>query len=587
MKQRIYIFLLLVLLGTLAPLHLSGQGTDVKAEANPKKLAVGQTGTYSIRFFNTSSIPNINTPRVSGIDFSDSPNQMQSHNIVNGRRSTEIRLTWQIIPQEKGTYTIPGRTISLQGNSYRIPDVTLEVVEPSEEFKSRHFLRVDIPEKDRYYVGEAIPVTLRLYVREDVNLEDLALPSRNGDNFSQTEFSRNPEQFSTSYQGQRFRVVEWTIILTPLKSGESELQFKQAIAVSARSQNSSRRSVFDFGRSRTERVNLSSPLRELDILPVPEENRPDSYSGAIGQFDVQGKLINRDLTVGEPTTISLEISGKGNFDRIIAPQLPDSDNWKFYPPKSTFESKSDRNFEGKKHFEYILVPQKTEIEYAPELSYSFFDPYKHEFVTTVVEAKPVSVMPAPDGSKSNTGTSSIAPAPESSSDPQTLRPLAPQVGKLHEYYTPAWERPGPWGGLALAIMGVILSAYGLRKRKSEKEDLILQQHRLLKQQARKHLKAATDAANKQDAQAFFKSACNAIREQVATVEFTIQNPSTFTSEDIENRLSKSQTPEQTAKRIVEIFSKAEAAQFGGVQPDKSSMYSLARELSEHLSRIQK
>jgi hypothetical protein len=49
---------------------------------------------------------------------------------------------------------------------------------------------------------------------------------------------------------------------------------------------------------------------------LPEEGRPDNYSGAVGQFVFDVKVKPTEVALGDPITITLQITGEGNVDSI-------------------------------------------------------------------------------------------------------------------------------------------------------------------------------------------------------------------------------------------------------------------------------
>ena len=100
---------------------------------------------------------------------------------------------------------------------------------------------------------------------------------------------------------------------------------------------------------------------------------PKSFSGAIGQFNIGVNVDNKSTRVNEPIMLSLKLSGTGNFDRIQAPELLKTDDWRSYPPESNFEADPVNELRGTKRFDYIFVPEKSGTLTLPEVNFSFSD----------------------------------------------------------------------------------------------------------------------------------------------------------------------------------------------------------------------
>ena len=176
-----------------------------------------------------------------------------------------------------------------------------------------------------------------------------------------------------------------------------------------------------------------------------ENNKPKDFTGAIGNF---GAILNdpatRTIEVGEPITISLSITGKGNFDRISAPQLTGEKIWKIYDPKSDFTPTDQFGYEGTKTFEYILIPQKEGQLNIPPVAFNFFNPEKKMFETIEIPSIPVTVTPSPQGSSTFTQTPTPGSIKSEEVDiPQAKHLLGIQreIGTWHYNTLPVFTRP--------------------------------------------------------------------------------------------------------------------------------------------------
>src|SRR5439155_9851478 len=100
-------------------------------------------------------------------------------------------------------------------------------------------------------------------------------------------------------------------------------------------------------------VTLTSRPVTLEVNPLPP-NAPPSFSGAVGIFSLSSDVKPKKAQIGDPLTVTASISGRGNFDRVTAPQLESDRGWHTYPPGSSFKPNDDIGISGTKTFEMVL-----------------------------------------------------------------------------------------------------------------------------------------------------------------------------------------------------------------------------------------
>ncbi|MBN8709272.1 MAG: hypothetical protein BGO12_13195 [Verrucomicrobia bacterium 61-8] len=251
--------------------------------------------------------------------------------------------------------------------------------------------------KTSAYVGEVIPVEIRFYFNANYPTQLINQPDFGGDGFTVMDFSK-PTQREQEINGVPYNVVIFQTAITAVKSGPLEIppaKIMGRIQVPAR--GSSQDDFFSgffggqgFGTTAREMTVSTKPSR-IDIKPLPKENRPEDFSGAIGQFSLDAKATPKKVDAGEPVTLSVKVAGRGNFNAITAPTLVDAENWRSYPPNEKFTpSASDPiGYNGEKVFEYTIVA-RSDATLTPSPEFSFFDPAVEKYVT--LKAPPIAVV---------------------------------------------------------------------------------------------------------------------------------------------------------------------------------------------------
>src|ERR1700730_9270631 len=98
-------------------------------------------------------------------------------------------------------------------------------------------------------------------------------------------------------------------------------------------------------------INVESPGQELKVFEQSAEGRPADFHGAIGTCAIESDISPVRGEVGDPLTLRMRGIGAGNFDRVDSAMLQRVEQWKTYPPKSTFNTTDPMRHKGEKVFE--------------------------------------------------------------------------------------------------------------------------------------------------------------------------------------------------------------------------------------------
>ena len=118
----------------------------------------------------------------------------------------------------------------------------------------------------------------------------------------------------------------------------------------------------------------ASPV-SMNVIALPEEGRPDQFSGAIGTFHLAVEAQPTTIAPGDPVTLTMSLSGTGNFDNVSAPLLSDTEGIKTYTPNSSFYP-GNQGEQSRKVFEQALVIKDAKVKQIPPAVFSYFDPLK-------------------------------------------------------------------------------------------------------------------------------------------------------------------------------------------------------------------
>ena len=344
--------------------------------------------------------------------------------IINGKVSAGLTYTYFIQPQKTGTFEIGPAEINVDGEKMDSNTVKLVVKAAAERNgtdRTPVFLEASIASPD-VYVEEQVLYILKLYRRVNVNNLTLSLPQLEHIAFKQLG---KPRDYQATVAGSTYYVLEVRYSLSASKEGAYLIgPSKMNMTVRGRRSQSllddffkdsfshSPFSTFSSGRPLTV---AADPL-ELNVLALPQEERPTDFSGLVGSFRMESNLQPSRLRAGESATLTVQINGKGNINRIPDIDLPELPFARSYNDQPLLETQSDeQGIGGRKTMKWALVPQKTGQFEIPSLRLSFFNPDTEKYDVLQTSVHTLSVLPGTNQASAAVQTSpSIAATAETS-----------------------------------------------------------------------------------------------------------------------------------------------------------------------------
>ena len=554
----------------------------VSARFEPARVAVGSTSQYIVEIVETDDskkpaaerITSLPIPSDGGLTLRNGrTSNSQSTRITNG--VSEYSITQQLIidavSQTAGNFTIPAYIFEYKGGRLQAPTATLTVVEGSADVAPTVdeliFLQANAPEQ--LYVGQTTSILLKLYVSSSVQLRGMNPFERSADGFTVSELPEQSVESVEMFNGRRYRVYSWPFTITPISAGSQDLNFQFTLAAQMPDQRNTQASQFGGGMfdnffGRSERFNIYSPPTQIDVRTLPTEGKPESYSGAIGQFNMELSADSDSTRVEEPIMLSLKLNGSGNFDRIKGPEMPQARGWRSYMPESTFEPNESQPLKGMKRFDYVFIPEKAGSLKLPEVKFSYFDPSTEKYVELSSPALTVKVAPSNRPAIATTPTETdnqdAAPAinlTKALSPEELLITLDYRPRKGRHIETDLLSSPF-FKGLNSAAF-VVLTTAGIviyrRKRLHQNADYALAH------KAKQALKAAVKESQSSDAAVFYRSAQCAIR-LAATVR-TKRNLRSADFAELEVSFKQSQVPNGVIEQASALFNEADNHRFSG------------------------
>jgi hypothetical protein len=615
----------LVVMLPLADTASASKSVSVDAQLSHQSFAVDQAARLTITVTGGRDA-DIELPRVDNLRFQPR-GQSSQINMVNGNFSSSIAYNYLVQGMEPGEYTIAPITVRVGAETLHTEPIKLTITKSgqlpesgqqgSKNIEDIAFIRITPGDKQKniHFSGELVPITLRLYLSSDYKFEIDKLPVLVADGVVMEPLSEKPQQTRERLDGNTFIVVSWQTTLSGIKTGSHPFSFSLEAGLLLPRQRQARSpfsgsspfggslfddSIFDnfFGNYERRQVNIKSPELQFTVLPLPEENRPPGFSGAIGDFSLSITASPTEVEVGEPITLTSIISGRGNFDRVEAPHLPESGLWKSYSPTAEFKPGTEAG-SGSKSFEQAVVIRKKEVAEIPPLSFSYFDPLKKSYRTLTSPPIALKVKGALKGETKSEGVGSTTaqqPAPPQPAPGQqpvaavaetvpSLSPplpgLAPQKlepgsyqSRLQPLYLSSWYLTAS----ALLLLSSVIALIVRYRRQKLRSNPQLQRQKEGQKVLVQDLLVIERAISSGDSGVFLTSCRRAIQNQFA--DRCHVAPAAISLSDL-----RSETSPDSALR--KIFSLADQAAYGGAALSAREMSELYADLKRELEGVQK
>src|SRR3989449_3018525 len=487
-------FLIGITAGILAAGFAFADSPGVTAVLSNSEIVVGETVELQIKVAGPGDARPPEEISVDGLEI-HATGQSRQFEIHNFATSSSVTYNYTILPLRAGRFTIPPQTVRAGGNLLKTPELTLNVadspsrpsgVRPSRGTQTQSvrasdlvFAELIVPQKTAY-VGEIVPVQIRMGFDPRVRPRLIEPPEITGQGFTAQKLQESG-QSSETINGRPFDVVTYKTAIAAARAGKFEVgpvkAKAQVLVPRPRSAPRSRsRSPFDLfelddpfsdpffsnpfaqiGERRE--IEIKSEPVALEVKPLPPK-APPSFSGAIGNFTMTTDAKPKSVQVGDPITVTAAISGRGNFDRVNAPEVEDERGWHKYPPSSKFNQDDEVGISGTKTFETVLSPNEKK-QTLPVLALSYFDPAKEQYMTLRSEPIAITVQGGAAATQNVTGSQppspspAIAIAPQRTQKPQDILYQLTDRPATAESFAPLYTRPVFWTAQLVPFLALI------------------------------------------------------------------------------------------------------------------------------------
>ena len=595
----------------LCPLWLWAQDDPTLTVSSKRQVMVGER--FQVAFESNAEGKNFTAPSFEGFNVLGGPftSTSSSVQIVNGSitHTTKNTYTYALQAYKEGTFRIGAATLTVKGNKVSsepfeikvIPDdgshaapsgngggsqgQTQSTTDPQVSGKDL-FLKV-IPSKKSAYVGEQVILTYKLYTKVPVSSLSISKsPSFAG--FWTKDITDNTggtlRQSSEYINGVEYTTAEiQKMIVVPQRSGTLTLDPMSIECVAQiRTQNNRRQSndPFDiffndpfFNRNIANvQKELSSNSLSVEVKNLPDNGKPASFAGAVGNYNFKSDIDKTQLKTNEAFTLTLSVTGTGNIELLQLPQPTFPPDFEVYDPKITTSANNTSNgLSGTKKAEYLVIPRRAGSFNLTPVEFSYFNPSTGTYSTLTSESYYIEVEKglAPEGDEGSIYASNQEGIKYLGSDIRHIMTGNPKLKSTHS----AFFATAPYFIALLALLLVFIITLLLSKKREQlMQDNAANRNRKADKVARGRLNKASQYLKVKDQDNFYVEMSQALWGYIAD-KLGIER-SKLSMDTVSEAMKSKNVPDDLTQQFVDTLNSCEFARFapGNAEEKMDDLY---------------
>ena len=391
----------------------------------PSQVEVGENfrlaytiNTQDIEDFRVGNIP-------SNLEVLAGPytSRQSSYQMINGHTSSSssITFTYTLNAVSNGIYTIPAARVRINGKTVLSKIAKIKVIGSTRSSSKASrmnqynddgsssqaqssstnitgndlFIRVSA-NKRRVYEQEPVLLTYKVYTQVELTQLEGKMPDLTGFHTQEIPLPQQKSFHLERVNGKPYKVVTWSqYVMFPQVTGElsiPSITFKGTVVRQNRSVDPFE-AFFNGGSGYVEvKKNIEAPGLTIQVDALPK--KPVSFSGGVGNFNITASLNKLEVKAGEPLSLRVVVSGKGNLKLIKQPEINLPKDFDKYDPKVKDNTKlTSSGVEGNKEYTFLVVPRNQGTFTIPSIEFTYYDTILNSYKTVRTQVFSVTVFP--------------------------------------------------------------------------------------------------------------------------------------------------------------------------------------------------
>ncbi len=413
--NHLKILCLISILFCICALNLNAQ-VEVRAEVNTTTVTLNEE--INLTVYVTAPSTDIEVPQMPSLPNFNiySAGQSRQVNMVNGKVTARLQFNYILTPRFAGKTTIGAFTVKVAGKDYETEPIEVEISRqtpsaprtaweqirqkakqkkedvPNVNSKLPNFFMTAQTNTKSAYINEQVTLKIRFYQSQNTLGQPIYDKPQIKGMFAEDVATRQGQE---TFGNRTYYYTELESALFGLVRGVAEIG-------SATVTYTSSEGVFDAfdmffrGANGGQTHKVESDILFVDILPLPTENKPASFYGAVGSnYQISSSLDYYEVNAGEPVTLTVSVKGVGNLAAVKDIPVPEIDqSFRTYETSSNLSNKiAAGKLTGTKVYKTVIVPRASGNYTIPQIAFSYFDTETKTYKTINSEELHLKVLP--------------------------------------------------------------------------------------------------------------------------------------------------------------------------------------------------
>jgi len=604
-RKNVKIILSIITLLIISP-TLRADDLEIKAYVDQSVVSLNRQFNLNVEI-SGSDYKSAGSPQLPDIDFAAYLGSSTSQNIqfINGKMSASRTISYHYQANKVGTFTI-GEIIVKAGNKeYKTKPIEIKVTKSSQQSNvpqtkeesvspqvssslDDNLFILAVPDKKTVYKNEPVVITYEIYTRVDVTSFGLEkAPSTKGFLKEDFDIGRRPQTRKEIYKGKQYTIAEiQKMSLYPFSTGSKTIE-PLVVNCQVRIQRS-RRDIFDdffsdpFGKT-VSKVISSNPVN-INVLSLPDQGKPEGFTGIVGDFTITGNADKKNLTTDDAVTYTVEISGTGHIGSLTEPEIRFPGIFETYDPEITKSiQRTGSKINGKKVFKYVLVPRETGTFRIESVKYPIFNPRTKKY--QVLSTEPVELHISKGSDKETAVAHSGFSKEEVDLIGKDIRFIKEEYDSLKKVGWTLYSSIYLWIIFVLPLL-CLLAAVSYRKHLDRLHtDRAYARNRAARRDARKHLSEAKANINLEEQKEFYAAIHRAMSGFVSD-KLNISGAGMM-SVDVKRRLRQKRVSDSVINEYISILQTCDLKRFSPTEAAKEEKEEFYKKVERNLSVLSK
>ncbi|MFD2918975.1 BatD family protein [Terrimonas rubra] len=379
-------------------------------------VGIGQPFTVQY-IMDASGAASFTLPEASAFSFVNGPDEyITGNNLINK--------VYTLVGRIEGKNVLPEASVTIKGKTYYTKPATIDILpvegispkgavpateelstllpgeDPYKKIKDNIVIQVEVNRK-QCMVGEPVVATYKIYSNLSSESDIIKNPAFYG--FAAVDIINLEKPVTTdeTFRGKKYSVhTVRKVQLYPSQAGKFTIDAMEVLHRVTFAQGQTPHPTVTEGVIHNKDTNgkgivyesrMSSQPVVINVLPLPEANRPDSFGMATGKFSLTATVNKTVLAKNETCLLSVALTGKGNIIQIASPAI----EWpsvmeNFEPRIQDTINREQVPLTGTRTFLYNFLSPRSGEYTIPAIAFTYFDTDSNRYKT--IHTRPVKVV---------------------------------------------------------------------------------------------------------------------------------------------------------------------------------------------------